>query len=81
MTLRFVVLACAALATSAFAMQRGAPPDVAADPFKGVTADGKVTPGLFVIRSTGVSTKPVMQAAIASIAALTPEQRQSTTFQ
>ncbi len=30
-----------------------------ADPFKGVTTDGKIVPGLFKIRSTGVSTKPV----------------------
>ena len=80
MKLRFIVLASAALAASAFAMQRGAP-DPDADPFKGVTADGKVTPGLFAIRSTGVTTKPVMQAAMAFVAALTPEQRKSTTFQ
>ena len=33
-----------------------------AEPFKGVTADGKVQPGLFSIRSTGVSTEPVRKA-------------------
>ncbi len=37
-------------------------------------------PGLFTIRSTGVTTKPVMQAAAAFIASLTPEQRKTTTF-
>ena len=51
-----------------------------AEPFKGVTADGKVEAGLFQIRSTGVSTEPVRQAAVAFLAALTPEQRARTTF-
>ena len=61
----------AALAVKA---QRGGPRS-AADPFKGVTADGTVRTGLFAIRSTGVSTRPVMEAAHAFLAALTPEQR------
>ena len=39
----------------------GAPVDLEA--FKGVTADGTVRPGLFAIRSTGVGTKPVIDAA------------------
>ena len=34
-----------------------------AEPFKGITTGGNVTPGLFEIRSTGVSTEPVRQAA------------------
>jgi hypothetical protein len=51
-----------------------------AEPFKGVTADGKVEPGLFQVRSTGVSTEPVRQAAVAFLAALTPEQRGRSTF-
>jgi hypothetical protein len=50
------------------------------DPFKGITTDGTVRPGLFAIRSTGVSTRPVMEAATQFIAALTPEQRKTTTF-
>jgi hypothetical protein len=50
------------------------------DPFKGVTADGNIQPGLFSIKSTGVTTKPVMDAAVQFIASLTPEQRQTTTF-
>src|SRR5687767_14462257 len=54
--------------------------DLAKDPFKGVTADGAVQPGLFAIRSTGVSTKSVMDVAARFIAALTPEQRATTTF-
>jgi hypothetical protein len=51
-----------------------------AEPFKGVTTDGKVVPGLFPIRSTGVSTAPVRRAAEAFLAALTAEQRAKTVF-
>src|SRR6218665_1263603 len=41
-----------------------------AEPFKGVTADGTVVPGLFGVKSTGVSTAPVQKAATAFLAAL-----------
>ena len=51
-----------------------------AEPFKGVTTDGKIAPNLFGIKSTGVSTDPVRKAADAFLAALTPEQRGKTTF-
>jgi hypothetical protein len=51
-----------------------------AEPFKGVTADGTVKPGLFAIRSTGVSTEPVRKAADAFLAALTAEQKKQTKF-
>jgi hypothetical protein len=51
-----------------------------AEAFKGVTAKGQVEPGLFSIRSTGVSTEPVQKAAEAFLAALTPDQRRRTTF-
>ncbi len=50
------------------------------EPFKGVTANGTVMPGLYSIRSTGVSTQPVVRAAEAFLAALTPEQRAKTTY-
>jgi hypothetical protein len=60
--------------------QRGGGPDPATDPFKGVTTDGAIQPGLFAIKSTGVSTRPVMDAATAFIASLTPEQKKATTF-
>src|SRR5687768_5854172 len=72
------LLAAAALG---FAMnaQRGVP-DPATDPFKGITTDGTVQSGLFAIRSTRVSTRPAMEAAQAFLAALTPEQRKSSTF-
>lgn len=51
-----------------------------AAPFEGITTDGTVRPGLFTIRSTGVSTAPVQQAATAFLKALTEAQRAKTTF-
>lgn len=51
-----------------------------AEPFKGITTGGNVAPGLFEIRSTGVSTEPVRQAAESFLAGLTPEQRARTMF-
>src|SRR5215213_3936612 len=51
-----------------------------ADPFKGVTANGQIEPGLFAIRSTGVSTAPVRTAAEAFLAGLTQAQRDKTLF-
>jgi hypothetical protein len=62
--------------------QRGGPggPDPATDPFKGLTTDGTVRSSLFAIRSTGVSTRPVREAAVTFLATLTPEQRRKTTF-
>ena len=51
-----------------------------AEPFRGITANGSVQSGLFARRSTGVSTQPVKEAAVAFLAALTPEQRAATKF-
>ena len=51
-----------------------------AAPFKGITATGAIEPGLFAIKSTGVSTEPVRKAADALLAALTPAQRDKSTF-
>ena len=51
-----------------------------ADPFRGITANGKAEPGLFPVRSTGVSTEPVRLAAAAFLAGLSSEQRAKTTF-
>lgn len=50
------------------------------EPFAGLTADGKIMPGLFSIRATGVSTRPVKDAADRFLAALAPEQKTRTTF-
>src|SRR5687767_1307972 len=49
-------------------------------PFKGITANGQVEPGLFSLKSTGVSTEPARKAAETFLASLTPEQRQKSTF-
>jgi hypothetical protein len=52
-----------------------------ADPFRGITTNGTVRTGLFPLRSTGVSTAPVREAANAFVAALTPAQRAKTVYQ
>jgi hypothetical protein len=51
-----------------------------AEPFKGITTSGEVVPGLFGIRSTGVSTSAVQRSADAFLRALTDDQRKKTTF-
>jgi len=51
-----------------------------AQPFKGITTNGTVAPGLFTIRSTGVSTAPVRQAAEAFLKSLSAAQRAKTVF-
>jgi hypothetical protein len=51
-----------------------------AEPYKGITADGKIVPGLYPIQPTGVSTAGVRAAAERFIGALTPAQRSKTMF-
>jgi hypothetical protein len=51
-----------------------------AEPFKGITTDGHVVPGLFPIRSSGVTTAPVQLAAKGFLDSLTVDQRKKTTF-
>lgn len=51
-----------------------------AEPFKGITTKGVVRGDLFPIRSTGVSTAPVVSAATKFLAALTPGQRSKAVF-
>ena len=48
--------------------------------FTGVTTDGEVVPDLFEIRSTGVSTAPVVEAAEQFLGSLGSEQRRRTMF-
>ncbi|MEY2854551.1 MAG: hypothetical protein RL030_1683 [Pseudomonadota bacterium] len=50
------------------------------EPFKGVTADGRIEQGLFSIHSTGVSTESVRKTAATFLASLQPEQRARTTY-
>ena len=49
-------------------------------PFKGVTTNGELTPGLFRVKSTGVTTDPVRRAAEAFLAGLSEPQRAKTLF-
>jgi hypothetical protein len=51
-----------------------------AEPFTGITHDGRVVPGLFPIRKTDVPTDSIRQAAQEFLAALDPEQRPKTLF-
>jgi hypothetical protein len=60
---------------SAAAEQKGL-----AEPFKGITTSGTPVAGLFPLKSTGVSTAPVVSAAAEFLKALTPEQRSRTLF-
>lgn len=50
------------------------------EPFKGITTDGHVLPGLFPLRSTGVSTEPIRRAALDLLDVLDAEQRQRLRF-
>ena len=51
-----------------------------AEPFVGVTTNGTAAEGLFEIKSTGVSTEPVVTAAQAFLAGLSEPQREKTIF-
>jgi hypothetical protein len=51
-----------------------------AEPFRGVTTDGRPFEGLFPVRVTGVSTAPVVEAAKAFLSALSSEQRSRTEY-
>ena len=54
--------------------------DQAAGPYVGITTDGTPLSDLYNIHPTGVSTRPLLDAATALLAALTPEQREAVTF-
>jgi Protein of unknown function (DUF3500) len=51
-----------------------------AEPFVGITTDGTTRPGLFPITSTGVSTRPIVNAGQAFLASLTASQREAVMF-
>ena len=59
--------------------QRGGTPQQP-QPFKGITTAGTIDPGLFPIKATGVSTRPVREAAQRFLQALTAEQRAKTAY-
>ena len=86
-------LVCVLLTSSAFGQgryddlllgvkSRFAADEVAAlsEPYVGVATSNGITPGLFPIKSTGVSTEPVRQAAEKFLATLTPAQLLKTLF-
>jgi hypothetical protein len=52
----------------------------AAEPFKGISTDGTIIPGLFGIQKTDVSTQPIREAAEAFLGSLNPTQRAKTLF-
>jgi hypothetical protein len=69
------------LAITAYAQRRRGSGDAAlAEPYRGITSAGKIESELFKIRSSGVSTEPVVKAANAFLAGLSDEQRNRTTF-
>ena len=51
-----------------------------AEPFKGISADGRPVRGLFPIAPTGVSTQPITDAAAAFLASLDGEQKVRASF-
>src|SRR3954462_9049087 len=51
-----------------------------AEPFRGITKDGNVTPGLFPVHSTGASTDAVRNAAEQFLATLSADQRTRTLY-
>jgi len=51
-----------------------------AEPFKGITTDGSIVPGLFQVGPTGASTESVRLAAERFLSCLTNEQRARTLF-
>jgi hypothetical protein len=52
-----------------------------AAPFTGITTGGHVVPGLYALRKTGVSVQPIIDAAEAFLASLTPEARATASFE
>ena len=54
--------------------------NAASQPFKGITTEGSVIPGLFPIRQTGISTQPIREAAEDFLGSLKTEQRDRALF-
>ena len=76
-----VVAAGVLAAVTAFAQRRGGGDQaLASQPFRGIAAGGKIETGLFKIKSTGVTTQPVVDAANAFLAGISEQQRKRTKF-
>jgi hypothetical protein len=54
--------------------------DQAAEPYVGITTDGSAQTGLYRLQPTGVSTRPIVDAANALLTELTSEQRATVCF-
>ena len=89
MRISLAALFCVFAAFSRFRPKprRALPPDVRrlgtkglAEPFKGITTNGTVEPGLFPVQLDRRLDRAVRKAAEAFLAALTQEQRAKTTF-
>jgi len=69
------------LPPNAFVTQTLARADAAlAEPFVGITAEGHIEAGLFALSETGVSTRPIKEAADAYLAGLTRVTRNAANF-
>ncbi len=79
-TLRSVLLALAPIALIVSSDAVVAQQSTLDDPFYGITTDGDKVSDLFPVRATGVSTAPIVQAARAYLATLTPAQLEKTRF-
>ena len=84
-SLVLLVLITVVVGVTAFAQRRGGPrrgggEASLAQPFRGVVSGGKLETGLFKIESTGVTTRPVVDAANEFLGGLTDQQRSRTTF-
>jgi hypothetical protein len=51
-----------------------------AEPFRGITADGAISPGLFAVEPSGVTLEPVMEAARRFLSSLSEQQRRAACF-
>jgi hypothetical protein len=63
-----------------FARMRDNGEQLVGEPFKGITADGNLVPGLFPLEATGVSTEPIRRAALEFVEVLDARQRQRVGF-
>lgn len=50
------------------------------EPFRGLTSDGNIVPGLFTLGATGIDTTPVVRAATAFLQGLSSEQRDRAAY-
>ena len=81
---KYSILAAAltVVAVTAYAQRRGrgGGQDSLKQPYRGIVADGKIEQGLFKIKSTGVTTKPVVDAASKFLESLSDEQYVRTMY-